>query len=94
MLFCRGLLKVLFCTETFAMGVNAPARTVIFQSIRKHDGKAFRHAHTNLQRLHCALEAALLPLLTAVPTAAAAITAPESHMLVLVGQTRSLAAGV
>jgi antiviral helicase SKI2 len=42
MLFCRGLLRVLFCTETFAMGVNAPARTVVFQSLRKHDGKAFR----------------------------------------------------
>ena len=42
MLFCRGLVKVLFSTETFAMGVNAPARTVIFQSLRKHDGKGFR----------------------------------------------------
>lgn len=42
MLFCRGLLSVLFCTETFAMGVNAPARTVVFQSLRKHDGKGFR----------------------------------------------------
>ncbi|KAK9827734.1 hypothetical protein WJX81_007278 [Elliptochloris bilobata] len=42
MLFCRGLIKVLFSTETFAMGVNAPARTVIFQSLRKHDGTAFR----------------------------------------------------
>ena len=42
MLFCQGLVKVLFSTETFAMGVNAPARTVVFQSIRKHDGKAFR----------------------------------------------------
>lgn len=46
MLFCRGLVKVLFCTETFAMGVNAPARTVIFQSLRKHDGKDFRCART------------------------------------------------
>jgi hypothetical protein len=26
------------------MGVNAPARTVIFHSLRKHDGKAFRRA--------------------------------------------------
>lgn len=26
--------QVLFSTETFAMGVNAPARTVIFQSLR------------------------------------------------------------
>ena len=34
MLFCRGVIKVLFSTETFAMGVNAPARTVIFQSLR------------------------------------------------------------
>lgn len=42
MLFCRGLLRVLFCTETFAMGVNAPARTVVFQQLRKHDGRAFR----------------------------------------------------
>ena len=42
MLFCRGVIKVLFSTETFAMGVNAPARTVVFQSLRKHDGKAFR----------------------------------------------------
>ena len=24
------------------MGVNAPARTVVFQSLRKHDGKSFR----------------------------------------------------
>ncbi|KAL5983261.1 hypothetical protein ACLOJK_017345 [Asimina triloba] len=28
MLFCRGVIKVLFSTETFAMGVNAPARTI------------------------------------------------------------------
>jgi antiviral helicase SKI2 len=42
MLFCRGLVRVLFCTETFAMGVNAPARTVVFQQLRKHDGKEFR----------------------------------------------------
>lgn len=42
MLFCRGLIKVLFATETFAMGVNAPARTVVFQTLRKHDGQSFR----------------------------------------------------
>ncbi|CAN1232070.1 DExH-box ATP-dependent RNA helicase DExH11 [Linum grandiflorum] len=42
MLFCRGVIKVLFSTETFAMGVNAPARTVIFDSLRKFDGKEFR----------------------------------------------------
>jgi antiviral helicase SKI2 len=42
MLFCRGVIKVLFSTETFAMGVNAPARTVAFHGLRKHDGKSFR----------------------------------------------------
>ncbi|XP_005103863.1 helicase SKI2W [Aplysia californica] len=43
MLFQKGLLKILFATETFAMGVNMPARTVIFDSIRKHDGTNFRN---------------------------------------------------
>ncbi|KAL5639152.1 hypothetical protein ACGC1H_006609 [Rhizoctonia solani] len=41
-LFSRGLVKVLFATETFAMGVNMPARCVVFANIRKHDGKSFR----------------------------------------------------
>jgi antiviral helicase SKI2 len=41
-LFSRGLVKILFATETFAMGVNMPARTVVFSSLRKHDGVAFR----------------------------------------------------
>lgn len=43
MLFQKGLVKVLFATETFAMGVNMPARTVVFDSIRKHDGTTLRH---------------------------------------------------
>ncbi|XP_072561944.1 superkiller complex protein 2 isoform X1 [Paramormyrops kingsleyae] len=43
MLFSRGLVKVLFATETFAMGVNMPARTVVFDNIRKHDGSGFRN---------------------------------------------------
>ncbi|KAJ7317373.1 hypothetical protein JRQ81_003535 [Phrynocephalus forsythii] len=42
MLFSKGLVKILFATETFAMGVNMPARTVVFDSIRKHDGSNFR----------------------------------------------------
>jgi len=42
MLFCRGLVKFLACTETFAMGVNAPARAVAFAALRKHDGAGFR----------------------------------------------------
>ncbi|XP_076045044.1 superkiller complex helicase subunit twister [Oratosquilla oratoria] len=42
MLFSKGLVKLLFATETFAMGVNMPARCVVFDSPRKHDGKRFR----------------------------------------------------
>uniref|UniRef100_A0A8C8K3F4 Exosome RNA helicase MTR4 n=1 Tax=Oncorhynchus tshawytscha TaxID=74940 RepID=A0A8C8K3F4_ONCTS len=41
-LFSEGLIKALFATETFAMGINMPARTVLFTSARKFDGKDFR----------------------------------------------------
>uniref|UniRef100_A0A0A1WP95 Superkiller viralicidic activity 2-like 2 n=1 Tax=Zeugodacus cucurbitae TaxID=28588 RepID=A0A0A1WP95_ZEUCU len=41
-LFGEGLLKALFATETFAMGLNMPARTVLFTAPRKFDGKNFR----------------------------------------------------
>uniref|UniRef100_A0A8L8K264 Superkiller viralicidic activity 2-like 2 n=1 Tax=Heligmosomoides polygyrus TaxID=6339 RepID=A0A8L8K264_HELPZ len=37
-LFGEGLLKTLFATETFSMGLNMPARTVLFTSARKFDG--------------------------------------------------------
>jgi superfamily II RNA helicase len=37
--FTTGLLKLLFATETFAVGVNMPARTVVFNSIFKFDGR-------------------------------------------------------
>jgi len=42
-LFGEGLLKALFATETFAMGLNMPARTVLFTGAQKFDGKDFRH---------------------------------------------------
>ncbi|KAM9964402.1 hypothetical protein ACTFIW_004165 [Dictyostelium discoideum] len=41
-LFSKSLVKVLFATETFAMGVNMPAKTVVYSSTRKHDGITFR----------------------------------------------------
>ncbi len=37
-LFTSGLLKLLFTTETFALGINMPARTVVFDSLKKFDG--------------------------------------------------------
>lgn len=41
-LFAKTLVKVLFATETFAMGLNLPTRTVVFSGYRKHDGRQFR----------------------------------------------------
>lgn len=41
-LFQEGLLKALFSTETFSMGLNMPAKTVVFTSVRKFDGTDFR----------------------------------------------------
>lgn len=41
-LFQEGLIKVLFATETFSIGLNMPAKTVVFSSTRKFDGRAFR----------------------------------------------------
>lgn len=41
-LFGEGLLKCLFATETFSMGLNMPAKTVVFTNARKYDGKDFR----------------------------------------------------
>ena len=43
LLFQEGLIKVLFTTETFAMGINMPAKTVVFTSMEKFDGEEFRY---------------------------------------------------
>ncbi|KAI5181246.1 ATP-dependent RNA helicase DOB1 [Nematocida sp. AWRm80] len=37
-LFQENLLKVLFATETFSIGLNMPAKAVVFTSIKKFDG--------------------------------------------------------
>lgn len=42
LLFQKGYVKILFATETFAMGVNMPARTVVFDTIEKFDGNQRR----------------------------------------------------
>ena len=43
MLFSKGYIKVLFATETFAVGVNMPAKTVLFCNIQKFNGINFRY---------------------------------------------------
>lgn len=37
-LFSKGLLKVVFATETLSLGINMPARTVVIESLQKWDG--------------------------------------------------------
>lgn len=36
-LFSKGLVKLLFCTETFAVGLNMPTKTVLFTGFKKFD---------------------------------------------------------
>jgi superfamily II RNA helicase len=45
-LFAKGLLKLLYTTETFALGINMPARTVVFDSLSKFDGVEFDYMRT------------------------------------------------
>ena len=37
-LFAEGFIKILFVTETFAVGINLPAKSVVFAEISKRDG--------------------------------------------------------
>ncbi|MFH1877466.1 MAG: DEAD/DEAH box helicase [Candidatus Omnitrophota bacterium] len=45
-LFTSGLIKVIFTTETFALGINMPARTVVFDELRKFYGRGFSDLKT------------------------------------------------
>lgn len=45
-LFTAGLIKLLFCTETFAIGINMPASSVIFDELEKFDGVQFNYLMT------------------------------------------------
>jgi len=46
-LFSKGLVKVLFATETFAVGVNMPTKTVIFPKLKKYSNNGFRYLRTD-----------------------------------------------
>ena len=37
-LYERKLIKVLYCTGTFALGINMPARTAVFEGLERFDG--------------------------------------------------------
>jgi len=45
-LFTERLIQVIFTTETFALGINMPARTVIFDELRKIYGRYHRALRT------------------------------------------------
>jgi superfamily II RNA helicase len=45
-LFTSRLLKVIFTTETFALGINMPSRSVIFDELRKYYGRFVRSLKT------------------------------------------------
>ncbi|MFQ6043542.1 MAG: DEAD/DEAH box helicase, partial [Candidatus Poribacteria bacterium] len=42
-LFATGLIRLIFTTETFAVGVNMPACSVVFDSLEKFDGARNRY---------------------------------------------------
>ena len=41
-LFSKGFVKMLFCTETFAVGLNMPTKTVLFAGFKKFDDEGMR----------------------------------------------------
>ena len=45
----QGLVRLLFATETFSMGVNMPARTVVFTSLRKCETQRLDQAMSDAQ---------------------------------------------
>ncbi|MDE0635260.1 MAG: DEAD/DEAH box helicase [Candidatus Poribacteria bacterium] len=45
-LFTSGLIQLLYTTETFAVGINMPACTVVFDSLEKYDGVRYRYLKT------------------------------------------------
>ena len=47
LLFGRGFIKVLFATETFAVGLNMPTKTVVFTSLTKFDEGGQRSLRTD-----------------------------------------------
>ena len=45
LLFAKGYVKLLFATETFAVGINMPTKTVLFTGFDKFNGSSMRMLH-------------------------------------------------
>ena len=47
LLYSKGYIKLLFATETFAIGLNMPTKTVIFTDVNKFDGRESRMLYSH-----------------------------------------------
>jgi len=47
LLYARGYIKLLFATETFAVGINMPTKTTLFTSLEKFDGSGMRMLYSH-----------------------------------------------
>jgi superfamily II RNA helicase len=47
MLFAKGFIKMLFCTETMSVGINLPVKTTIFTDVNKFNGEIVRNLYSH-----------------------------------------------
>jgi superfamily II RNA helicase len=47
LLFARGFIKILFCTETMSVGINLPVKTTIFTDVNKFNGDIVRMLYSH-----------------------------------------------
>jgi superfamily II RNA helicase len=47
LLFARGFIKILFCTETMSVGINLPVKTTIFTDVNKFNGEINRTLYSH-----------------------------------------------
>jgi superfamily II RNA helicase len=47
LLFARGFIKILFCTETMSVGINLPVKTTIFTDVKKFNGEINRMLYSH-----------------------------------------------
>ena len=47
LLFAKGYIKMLFCTETMSIGINLPVKTTIFTDINKFNGDVLRTLYSH-----------------------------------------------